>query len=92
MHAQPGDWLVVKSGSDARHSRRAEIISVSPDGVPPYTVRWLDTGHQALLYPGPDAEVVTAERQLELDRKEAERTAQLQAEMGADGMATHHYR
>jgi hypothetical protein len=58
MRAQVGDWLVVHSHSDSAHSRRAEIIAVpSPDGEPPYTVRWED-GHEGVLYPGPDAQLM----------------------------------
>ena len=26
-----------------------------PDGAPPYVVRWSDTGHEALFFPGPDS-------------------------------------
>jgi len=26
-----------------------------PEGKPPYLVRWADTGHEALVFPGPDA-------------------------------------
>lgn len=28
-----------------------------PDGSPPYMVRWLDDGHEALVFPGPDARI-----------------------------------
>jgi hypothetical protein len=27
------------------------------DGGPPFLVRWSDTGHEALVFPGPDAEI-----------------------------------
>jgi hypothetical protein len=38
--------------------RDAEILEVRhPDGTPPYLVRWSDTGHEALVFPGPDATV-----------------------------------
>jgi hypothetical protein len=61
MHAKAGDWLVVHSHSDVVHSRRAEIIAVpSPDGEPPYTIRWEDDGHEAVVYPGPDAQLIPA--------------------------------
>jgi hypothetical protein len=81
MLAQPGDWLLIRSGSDSRASRRAVILSVSTGGAPPYKVRWTDTGHEGLLYPGPDAEVVTAARLEELDLKQAERVARVQTEI-----------
>ena len=38
--------------------RDGEIVEVQhPDGSPPYVVRWSDTGHETLVFPGPDAEV-----------------------------------
>jgi hypothetical protein len=38
--------------------RDAEILEVrGEDGGPPYVVRWEDSGHEALVFPGPDATV-----------------------------------
>jgi len=38
--------------------RDGEIVAVEhDDGSPPYWVRWSDTGHESLFYPGPDAQV-----------------------------------
>lgn len=54
LHASAGDRLVVRS----LHGpvRDAEILEVRhPDGTPPYVVRWSDSGHEALVYPGADA-------------------------------------
>jgi hypothetical protein len=54
LHAAAGDRLVVQQ----LHGpvRDAEILAVRhPDGTPPYDVRWSDTGHRALVYPGADA-------------------------------------
>jgi hypothetical protein len=60
MKAQVGDWLVVKGTTVGRHEQRGLIIEVhSRDGSPPYVVRWLDSGHEATVYPGVDAVVVT---------------------------------
>jgi hypothetical protein len=83
MRAQPGDWLVIRSGSDSRASRRAVILTVSAGGAPPFRVRWTDTGHEGLLFPGPDAEVLSPERLAEIDLKQAERAAHVQAEIVA---------
>ncbi|CAM3633351.1 DUF1918 domain-containing protein [Smaragdicoccus niigatensis] len=84
MRAKPGDWLVVESRSDGEHSRRALIQEVhSADGSPPYVIRWTDSGHEVLMFPGPDSHVVTKE---ELERQEAEavaRAAAVQAEIAA---------
>jgi Domain of unknown function (DUF1918) len=60
MHAQIGDWLVVEGRDINHHARRARVLSVSsPNGEPPFRVRWDDDGHEALVYPGPDCHVVT---------------------------------
>ena len=56
LNAAVGDRLVVQR----LHGpvRDAEILAVRhPDGTPPYEVRWSDTGHEALVYPGADAYV-----------------------------------
>jgi hypothetical protein len=74
MKANIGDWLFVNSHNDSTHARRAKILDVGQDGAPPYTVRWTDTDHDAIVFPGPDAEVITTARLEELDRVRAERT------------------
>ena len=62
MKAQVGDQLVVESRSDSQHRRQGEVLEVrGDDGAPPYVVRWED-GHEALMFPGPDAHVVPAQR------------------------------
>ena len=36
--------------------RDCEVLAVrGADGSPPYLVRWGDTGHEALFFPGSDA-------------------------------------
>lgn len=38
--------------------REGEIVEVhGPEGGPPYLVRWSDTGHESLVFPGPDARI-----------------------------------
>jgi hypothetical protein len=60
MFAQVGDWLLVESRTEGRHPRRGEIVEVPrSDGAPPYRVRW-SADHVALVFPGPDARVLTA--------------------------------
>lgn len=74
MHAKPGDWLIVEIAGTDQSARRARIEEVgSPDGGPPFTVRWLDTGHEGLVFPGPDAHVMTQEDVDDLDARMAER-------------------
>ncbi len=60
MKAAVGDWLVVKSSRDSVHERHAEIVGAAADGGPPYQVHWVDTGRETLIFPGPDAQVVSA--------------------------------
>jgi Domain of unknown function (DUF1918) len=74
MKAEVGDFLVVKGTTTERHDQHAEIIEVrSEDGSPPYVVRWLVTGHEATVYPGSDAVVVTAAEHTESARRAATR-------------------
>jgi Domain of unknown function (DUF1918) len=58
MQAKMGDWLVIK-GLATVQGLITEVRS--SDGSPPYVVRWLDTGRVAMVFPGPDAVVVTAD-------------------------------
>jgi len=56
VKAKVGDKLI-EEGTDVGDHRRIGIITAlrHDDGTPPYMVRWLDTGHEGLVYPGPDA-------------------------------------
>ena len=56
MKATVGDRIVVKGHHIGDAERDGEVLEVhGPDGGPPYLVRWGDTGHTALFFPGPDA-------------------------------------
>ena len=58
MRATVGDQIVIHSAHVDEPDRDGEIIDVrGRDGEPPFLVRWADTGHEALLYPGPDAQI-----------------------------------
>jgi Domain of unknown function (DUF1918) len=61
MKGKVGDRLV-EEGVHVGDARRVGIITAlrHDDGSPPYTVRWLDTGHESLVYPGPDARIEPA--------------------------------
>lgn len=62
MIATAGDWLIVEYRTTGGAVRRGLIEEVHGEGgEPPYLVHWSDTGHRALIYPGPDAYVLTAE-------------------------------
>ena len=58
MIAHVGDRLVLE-GAHVGDPRRIGVITElrHNDGTPPYLVRWLDDGHEALVFPGPDARV-----------------------------------
>jgi hypothetical protein len=58
MHAQVGDRMVIRNRLLGHPVRDGEILEVRhADGSPPYVVRWSDTGHVSLFFPGPDAYV-----------------------------------
>ena len=58
MFATVGDRLIVHGAHVGEAGRDGEILEIRhADGSPPYLVRWSDTGHEALVFPGPDAEV-----------------------------------
>jgi hypothetical protein len=57
MHAVVGDRLHVHGRVVGTHDQTSEIIEIrGQDGAPPYLVRH-DDGHEALVFPGPDASV-----------------------------------
>jgi hypothetical protein len=57
MRAEIGDRLHVHSRSVGVPDQLSEIVEVrGKDGGPPYLVRRED-GHEALVFPGPDASV-----------------------------------
>ncbi|WP_062350629.1 DUF1918 domain-containing protein [Herbidospora yilanensis] len=60
MKAAMGDWLIVEGSSD-HESRKIGLITEvrHADGSPPYLVRWTDDDHESLVFPGPDAHVLT---------------------------------
>lgn len=80
MKAEVGDWLVIKGAAVDRPERRGLITEVhSSDGSPPYVVRWLDDEHEATVFPGSDAVIVTAAEQKMADEKARQRISQTQA-------------
>ncbi|MCX2932031.1 DUF1918 domain-containing protein [Mycobacterium sp. CVI_P3] len=79
MKAKVGDWLEIKGTTTEQHDQRGLITEVhSEDGSPPYVVRWLATGHEATVYPGSDAIVITAEEQKDADERARARITAVQ--------------
>ncbi len=58
MHAEVGDQLIVESPTTGATRRDGEIVGLHhDDGTPPYDVRWSDSDHVSLVFPGPDAHI-----------------------------------
>ena len=58
MKASVGDRLIVHGTHVDDVDRDGEIVEVrGADGAPPYVVRWTHSGHETLVFPGPDATV-----------------------------------
>lgn len=60
MHAKVGDRLVIE-GAHVGDRRRVGIITAvaHEDGTPPYTVKWSDNDHEALVFPSSGAHIET---------------------------------
>ncbi|PRC46771.1 DUF1918 domain-containing protein [Mycobacterium sp. ITM-2017-0098] len=80
MKANVGDWLVLKATRVDQPEKRGQITDIrSDDGSPPYVVRWLDSDHEATVFPGTDAVVVTAEEQHEAEARAGQRIDAVQS-------------
>lgn len=63
MQASVGDRIHVLGTHVSDPEREGEILEVrGENGGPPYLVRWSDTGHEALVFPGPDATIRPASK------------------------------
>jgi hypothetical protein len=63
MQALSGDQVVVKGRRIGMPDRKGEVLETrGPDGSAPFLVRWDDSGHVTLLFPGTDAVVEHLER------------------------------
>ena len=58
MHASVGDRIVVHGRTVDTADRTGEVLEArGADGGPPFLVRFVD-GHQGLVFPGPDVQVL----------------------------------
>jgi hypothetical protein len=58
MQANVGDRIVIHGHRSGEPDRDGEVLEVrGADGTPPYLVRWGDSGHEAIFFPGSDATV-----------------------------------
>jgi hypothetical protein len=56
MIAKAGDRIVIRGHHIGEPDRDCEVLEVrGSEGGPPYLVRWEDSGHETLFFPGPDA-------------------------------------
>jgi hypothetical protein len=56
MRARTGDQIRVKGQRLGQPDRCGRVVDVrGQDGQPPYVVRWDDSGHEVLFFPGTDA-------------------------------------
>ncbi|HUH72698.1 MAG TPA: DUF1918 domain-containing protein [Mycobacterium sp.] len=85
MKANVGDWLVIKGTTTELADQRGLITEVhGADGAAPYVVRWLASGHEATVFPGSDAIIVTAAEQERADERARHR-------VGTQSELTHHF-
>ena len=58
MKAKVGDRLILEGTHVGDRRRYGVVLALRhDDGSPPYVVRWLDDGHEALVFPGPDSRI-----------------------------------
>jgi len=58
MNANVGDRILIRSRHTGQPVRVGQVIEVrGRDGGPPYLVRWEDSGHETLYFPGTDAAI-----------------------------------
>lgn len=74
MKAAVGDMLVIRGHHEGEPNRTAEILEVhGNDGEPPFVIRWDGTGHEGLMFPGPDAFVEHIEHEVDASKVTAGR-------------------
>jgi len=62
MKASIGDQVIVASAQTGTPARTGTIVALRhPDGTPPYVVRWSDTGHEGVYFPGNDGRIEPAD-------------------------------
>jgi Domain of unknown function (DUF1918) len=56
MDANSGDRIVIRGRHTGQAVRACQVVEVrGSGGGPPYLVRWDDSGHETLFFPGTDA-------------------------------------
>ncbi len=79
MLARSGDWLVIKGTLVGSPDEVGLVLEVrGADGTPPYLVKWLRNDHEGLVFPGPDAIVLTPEQKAVADEQQRRRIDEMQ--------------
>jgi hypothetical protein len=64
MRASVGDRIVIRGHRAGEPNRDCEVLEVrGADGGPPFLVRWGESGHETLFFPGPDATIEPMEHE-----------------------------
>lgn len=62
MHASVGDRIVVHGRTVDTADRAGKVLEArGPDGGPPFFVKF-DDGHEGLVFPGPDVQVLPQQK------------------------------
>lgn len=79
MRAREGDWLLIKGSVVGTSDELGLITEVRGEGgAPPYVVRWLRDDHETLVFPGPDAVVLSAAEKAAADEQQRHRIEETQ--------------
>jgi CBS domain-containing protein len=69
MRAAVGDRIVIRGHRIGEKQRTGRVLEVrGHDGEPPYVVRWSDTDHETIFFPGPDADVEQSEQTRQIEK------------------------
>jgi len=63
MNVTAGDRIIIRGRHTGQPVRACRVVEVrGSEGGPPYLVRWDDSGHETLFFPGTDATVEHTDR------------------------------
>ena len=65
MHARPGSLLIITGHHVGQPDRTGEVLEArGAGGTAPFLVRWDDTGHESLIFPGSDCQIKELAREV----------------------------
>jgi hypothetical protein len=65
MHARPGSLLIISGHHVGEPDRTGEVLEArGAGGTAPFLVRWDDTGHESLIFPGSDCQIKELAREV----------------------------